>query len=42
MRTLSSISFVLGMLFASMLLLGARAMAAGAPPAGHRRVVRRA
>ena len=34
MRMLSSVSFVLGMLSASMPLLGARATAADAPPAG--------
>ena len=34
MRTLSSVSFVLGMLFASTLLLGPRATAADTPPAG--------
>ena len=34
MRTLSSVSFVLGMLFASTLLLGTRATAADTPPAG--------
>ena len=34
MRTVSSVSFVLGSLLASSLLLGARALAADAPPAG--------
>jgi hypothetical protein len=34
MKTLSSISFVLGMLFAGTLLPGARAAAADPPPAG--------
>jgi len=34
MRTLFSVSFALGMLFAGMLLLGTRATAADAPPAG--------
>ena len=34
MKTLSSVSFVLGMLFASMLLPGTRAVAADPPPAG--------
>jgi len=34
MKTISSVSFFLGMLFASSLLLGARARGADAPPAG--------